>query len=93
MLQIWGKLLNAHRIVESYTAEREGEAFADDFPKLFGDCLDEIIRALDLPKPIMLPQNERELVAFHKTEFRQEHFIEAFPYKAFEVEIIITEEE
>ena len=91
MIRIWGKLYDKNRVCAEYIAADERTELA--FDVRFRDCLEEILRELDLPKPIFLPQNRRELESFRQTQFRQEHFIEHFPYKIFEVEILETDDD
>ena len=51
-------------------------------------CLDEICMELDLQRPIWLEQNRQDIRSFGLTQFRQDHFIEPFPYDALEIEIL-----
>ena len=90
MLRIWGKLWKNGRIVQNITVENEETG---DEKERFINCLDDILHQMDLPRPIWLPQNTREMVRFRRTEFRQEHFVEHFPYKKLEIEILETDED
>lgn len=91
MFRLWGKLYDRTRVCAEFIAadDRTGAPIGERF----GDCLEEILRQLDLPKPIFLPQNERELAAFRKTSFRQDHFMEHFPYLQFELDILETDDD
>jgi hypothetical protein len=91
MLRVWGKLWKNGRIAEQITIENDDRRRTEQ--DRFDQCFEAIIHALDLAKPIWLPQNTREMQRFRRTEFRQEHFIEHFPYKKFEIEIIETDED
>lgn len=91
MLRVWGKLWKNGRITQNITIENEEYGRTPE--ERFDRCLEEIVHRMDLPKPIWLPQNTREMKTFQQTEFRQEHFVEHFPYKKLEIEIIETDEE
>ena len=90
MLRVWGKLYDEKRMCADLVAEDECEELP--FEERFENCCEQILRSFDLPKPIWLPQNRRELERFGRTDFRQEHFVEKFPYNIFELEIIETDE-
>lgn len=91
MLRVWGKIWYKNRIDQSYTAEDNHQSWSDEVR--FDSCMDEIIHALDLPRPIWLPQNHQEMRQFNRTSFHQDHFIENFPYQKFEIEIIGTDDD
>lgn len=91
MLQVWGKLWKRDRICQSHTAEDDHQNWKDSVR--LEVCIDEIIDRLDLPRPIWLAQNHEEMRQFGRTHFRQDHFIEQFPYQSFEIEIIRTDDD
>lgn len=91
MLRVWGRLWKKGRMVRDITEENDDRSRTE--ADRFEDCLEEIIREFDLPKPIWLPQNTRELDLFRQTQFRQEHFVESFPYDKLEIEIIEKDDE
>lgn len=91
MLRVWGKIWHKHRVHQSYTAEDDHKSWSDEVR--LEVCIDEIIQALDLPRPIWLKQNHDEMQRFGRTQFHQDHFIEHFPYQSFEVEIIGTDDD
>ena len=91
MLRVWGKIWHKHRVHQSYTAQDDHRNWSDEVR--LEACIDEIIQALDLPRPIWLKQNHEEMEKFGRTQFHQDHFIENFPYQSFEVEIIGTDED
>ena len=51
-------------------------------------ALDEACRALDVPRPIWLPKNEREFSSFRMTAFTQDHFVEEIHFERMEIEFI-----
>ncbi len=91
MLRVWGKLFDDKRMCADAVIENDERELS--FDERFACCTDELVRLFDLPKPIWLPQNLRELERFGRTDFRQEHFVEAFPYRYFEIEIIETDDD
>lgn len=91
MLRLWGKLHDRFRVCQEYIAEDERTEVP--FEERFAACLEELLRELDLPRPIFLPQNEKELTEFRKTSFTQDHFMEHFPYKEFELDILETDDD
>lgn len=91
MLRVWGKIWKKNRIAQSYTAEDNHQSWPDEVR--LESCIDEIVHALDLPRPIWLPKNYEEMKQFRRTEFNQDHFIEQFPYQNFEIEIIGTDDD
>lgn len=91
MLRVWGKIWVKNRIAQSHTAEDDHRNQSDAIR--LESCIDEIIHALDLPRPIWLPKNHEDMKKFRRTEFDQDHFIEHFPYQRFEIEIIGTDDD
>ena len=91
MLRVWGKIWHKNRVVQSHTAEDTHQNWSDEVR--FEVCVDEIIQVLDLPRPIWLPQNKKDMEQFGATQFHQDHFIEHFPYQSFEIEIIGTDDD
>ena len=91
MLKVWGKLIRGHRIVKSLTAEDPNEG--EQLLSRVRNCLDRIIMEFDLPRPIWLKQNEREILEFGLTSFFPDHFIEPVSFHHLEIEIIENEEQ
>lgn len=91
MLRVWGKLWQKNRIVQSHTAQDGHRNWPEEVR--LESCIDEIIQELDLPRPIWLPRNKKDMEQFRATHFNQDHFIEHFPYQSFEVEIIEVDDE
>lgn len=91
MLQVWGKIWYKNQIYQSHTATDEHADWTEALR--LESCIDEIIHALDLPRPIWLAQNHQEMQRFRQTKFHQDHFIEHFPYQSFEIEIVRTDED
>lgn len=91
MLKVWGKLWTKNRIQESCTVEdTDTQKSLEDRIK---HCLEQVIRAFDLPMPIILPSNQDDLLRFGQTRFTQDHFVEHFPFQSLEIEIIERDED
>lgn len=86
MLRVWGKLWAKNRIAESCTIEDADTTLPPEMR--MKHCLDQIVRAFDLPMPIILPSNQDDLKRFGQTRFTADHFVEHFPYQSLEIEII-----
>ena len=91
MLRVWGKLYSTVRMVRDAECMDERTELA--FDERLESCLEEIVKELDLAKPIWFPANRDELAVFRKTAFRQDNFVEAFPYMLFELEILETDDD
>ena len=80
---IWVRLVKHGKIMESNVqpcAPDEWEA-----------ALTEACRALDTPKPVILPRHERDYHSFHQARFLPEHFVESVSFDRMEVEYIDPE--
>ena len=80
---IWVRLIKHGKIMESNVqpcAPDEWEA-----------ALTEACRALDTPKPVILPRHERDYHSFHQARFLPEHFVESVSFDRMEVEYIDPE--
>lgn len=91
MLRLWGKIWDKQRIVRSYT--QEDDRRDDPMEDRIRRCLEGIVKEFDLPVPLWLPSNQRDMTRFGSTRFTQDHFIESFPYQSLEIEIIETDED
>ena len=80
MTGLWVRLMKRHRI------ERQKTIYCDYAGAR--DALDEACRALDVPRPIWLPKNEREFSSFRMTAFTQDHFVEEIHFERMEIEFI-----
>jgi len=81
-----GKLLVEGKII------REGTAQDDDSSHSFRDklenCLVELCASMEIPVPLWLKKNTRELAIFRKTFFTSEQFIEKVWFDKFEIKLI-----
>lgn len=84
-LTLNGKLLVKGRIV------REGTSGDDDKEHSFRDklenCLVELCLYLEIPVPLWLKKNTRELAIFRKTFFTAEQFIDRVWFDKFEIQL------
>ncbi len=84
-----GKLLVEGKIV------REGNAIDNDGGHSFRDklehCLVDLCSALEIPVPLWLKKNTRELAIFRKTFFSSEQFVEKVWFDKFEIMLMGSE--
>lgn len=82
-LTLNGKLLIEGKIVRESTSEDNdgGHNFRDKLE----NCLLELCSALEIPVPLWLKKNTRELAVFRKTFFTSEQFIEKVWFDKFEI--------
>lgn len=79
MTELWARAIRKQRIVRSETAP---------FDRDIIETLGELGRKLDIPRPIMLGKNEREMEQFGMTTFTADNFVESIPYDRIEIERI-----
>ena len=80
---IWVRLIKHGKIMESNVQPCA--------PDEWEDALTEACRALDAPKPVILPRHERDYHSFHQARFLPEHFVESVSFDRMEVEYIDPE--
>jgi len=51
-------------------------------------AMDDILKKMDLPRPILLPKHEQELTAYGRTYFLPRDFMESVSFDRFEIEIL-----
>jgi hypothetical protein len=78
--RLWARIVTGHRIVRQATAP----CLRDD-PQ---PALMEVLKELDLSRPVWLPKHQREWDDFGQTRFTQEHFMESIPFDRLEIEYI-----
>jgi len=68
---------------------KQGDAVDDDPEKSFRDklerCLIELCSQMDIPVPLWLKKNTRELAIYRRTFFSSEQFIEKVWFDKFEI--------
>lgn len=57
-------------------------------PEGFQDALDEAVKKLDMPRPMVLPKHLRDWEEFRQTRFLPEHFLEEISFDRMEIEFI-----
>ena len=77
---IWVRLMHKTRILRDQTVNCDHENWQE--------ALDEACRALDVPRPMVLPRHERDWRQFSQARFLPEHFIESVPFDRMEVEFV-----
>ena len=83
MARLWGILRKKQRIWRDTVVEVNGEDLA-----AAQEAVGEICYKLDVPRPIWLDKNIREIEEFGRTVFTQDHFVEPIRFEKFEVEFL-----
>lgn len=84
-MTLTGKIYVETKLIrEAETADNnEGHSFRDKLEK----CLIELCAKLEIPVPLWLKKNTRELAVFRKTFFTSEQFIEKVWFDRFEIKL------
>lgn len=77
---IEGSLYVGNRLIDQHSSRCEDER---PFHKKMEFCLLDICRSCNVPIPIWMPNNTRELGAFHQTVFSPEQFLEKVSFDRF----------
>lgn len=80
-----GKLYIENRRIRevSVSDNEEGRSFRDKLEK----CLIDLCAKLEIPVPLWLKKNTRELAIFRKTFFTSEQFIDKVWFDRFEIKL------
>jgi hypothetical protein len=84
-LKLNGKIVIENRLVREAAAEDndEGHNFRDKLE----NCLIDLCKELDIPVPLWLKKNTRELAIFRRTLFSPEQFIDKVWFDKFEIRL------
>ena len=77
---IWVRLMHKNKIIRDTTEPCAPEAWQE--------ALEDACRRLDVPRPMVLPRNERDWEQFTQTRFLPDCFLESVPFDRMEVEFI-----
>lgn len=81
-MKLTGRLIRGTECVQQEVVERqEGDSFRDTLE----ESLISLCRELDIPVPIWLRKNTRELAAYRKTFFVRDQFLEKIWFDKFEI--------
>lgn len=83
MIRIWGLLRKRQKIIQDVTLEANSASLED-----IHQTVDEICRALDIPRPIWLNKQRNEMERFGRTTFLSGDFMEPVTFDKFEIEIL-----
>ena len=79
------------KLVKGNTFIKDAKTAGADNERPFHDIMEEafvlLCRELEIPVPIWLKKNTREVSRYHKTFFEKEQFIEEVYFDRFELEI------
>lgn len=84
-MKLTGKLYVQTKQVKEATAEDNEEGH--DFREKLEKCLIDLCAELEIPVPLWLKKNTRELAIFRKTFFSSEQFIEKVWFDKFEIKL------
>ena len=83
-MKIWAKVIKHHKITNE--AVREFPARPSD-AQGWNLVLTDLVKPLDLARPVLLNKHVQELAKFNRTVFAPADFIESVSFDHFEVEI------
>ena len=84
-LTLTGKLYVQNKLIrESASADNDG---AHNFRDKLEKCLIDLCKEMDIPVPLWLKKNTRELAIFRKTFFSSEQFIDKVWFDKFEIKL------
>jgi hypothetical protein len=81
MIKVWGKLLKNNHIIMDKTIDGTD----------IESCIEKICYSLDIPKPIWMKKNKKEITKYFKTSFLKDSFMEELDFEKFEIEIFEEE--
>lgn len=80
MAKIWGII----RIKEKIAADAVAELAAADLDA----ALEELCRALDIPRPVVLKKHRSDFLRFARVRFNPDDFVEPVRFACFEAEVL-----
>lgn len=80
MARLWAKIMVRQKIQRQTTVP----CTFDEIP----DALTEVCKEFDIPAPMWLGKQERELENFRITAFTQDNFVETVPFQKLEIEFL-----
>ena len=83
-MKIWAKVIKHHKITNE--AVREFPARPSD-AQGWNPVLTDLVKPLDLARPVLLNKHVQELAKFNRTVFSPADFIESVSFDRFEIEI------
>ena len=84
-MKLYGKLVRERSLIkETFIENNQPElSFNDKLEK----CLIEVCAQLDIPVPLWLDKNTKEFVAYRKTFFTEEQFMDKVWFDKFEIRL------
>jgi hypothetical protein len=87
-MKVWATIFKNNKRTSAYTAT----SILPDWQASFDECLYQICYHLDLQRPLLLPNNQRDLSDYFRTLLTQDCFIEPISFDHLELEIAHDEE-
>ena len=84
-MKIWAKVIKHHKTTNE--AVRELPARPSD-AQGWNSVLTDLVKPLDLARPVLLNKHVQELAKFNRTVFSPADFIESVAFDRFEIEIL-----
>ena len=85
-MRMWLIARKKHKIESQL--EKNVDAAGGFSESSFAHELEEPLREMDIPVPVILPKHIKELAKFSMTTFKADDFVEAVPFDRLEVSLI-----
>ncbi len=84
-MKLHGKLIRERKIMRDIMVENNQPdlSYRDRLEK----CLVEVCAGLEIPVPLWLDKNTKEFIAYHKTIFTNEQFMDRVWFDKFEIRV------
>jgi hypothetical protein len=87
-MRLIGELKSNNRIVKTNTVElKDSNVFYNDFRSDFESLFLKMCRDFDIPVPVWLSKNTKELSRYRKTFFSKDHFIGDISFDEFIIKL------
>ena len=80
-----GRLVKGNKTIKKAVVVMEDDSMS--YRDALEQCLINVCRELDIAVPLWLRKNTVEFLAFRKTSFNSEHFIDRINFDKFEMEV------
>ncbi len=84
-MKLYGKIVKGTNLVKEAMVERYNDTIT--FRDLLEECFIELCRELDVPVPLWLKKNTNEFVAYRRTFFTEEQFVDKVGFNRLEIRL------